>query len=90
MKALLSCVAIAFKPRSRTEFDTRCTVIQRIVACALLTLMSCSDGTGERWLLLDHDELSGQNRLCIYRDWPGEYVLTVHSWESCEPSLEVD
>lgn len=90
MTAPLGWVAIAFKTQPRTEFDTCCTLIHRIVACALLTLMSCSDGTGERWLLLDHDELSGQNRLCIYRDWRGEYVLTVHSWESCEPSIEVE
>jgi hypothetical protein len=57
---------------------------------AVFVLVACSDDSSGRWLLLDRDEVSGTNRICTYRDWPGEYVLTLRSSERCEPSIEVD
>lgn len=62
----------------------------RVLLLAVVTLACSDDDGGGRWLLLDREERSGRNRICVYRDWPGEHVVTVPSWELCDPALEVD
>ncbi len=56
----------------------------------LVLLVACAGAGPERTLFLDRTEVSGLNRLCFYRDWPGEYAVTIQRWESCEPEIEVD
>lgn len=57
---------------------------------AALALLGCAGADGPRTLFLERQEVSGMNRVCFYKDFPGEYVVTVRSWQGCHPSIEVD
>lgn len=54
-----------------------------------LALLGCAGADGPRTLFLDRQEVSGTNRICWYRDFSGEYAVTVRSWQGCEPYIEV-
>jgi hypothetical protein len=58
--------------------------------CLVLLALGCSGADGPRVLFLERQEVRGMNRICTYKDFPGEYVVTVRSWEACEPEIEVD
>lgn len=55
-----------------------------------LAALGCAGAGPERTLFLERSEVRGLNRICTYKDFPGEYVVTLRSYESCEPDIEVD